>query len=269
MTPPAPPDPWIAAARGLAEAWPGVVTGDAPAVHRARVATRRLREALPVLDGERRGLRRLRKDLRGADPRAGPGARTRRHAWPGRAPAARRAVARHARSRPSACASWSAGCAAARGCCATSTTSTSPASSRACARCPTARSTGRADRPPLDRPEIRRRMAARATRLGTLGGPCRRALRARGAARRADRRQEAALQPGARTGGAHRRRGARRDAAAPVSGPARRVARLADAVGARLARAGRDAASTTSTWRTSRRWPRGSKTAAARCTPSS
>lgn len=72
MTPPAPSDPWIAAARGLADAWPGVVTGDASAVHRARVATRRLREALPVLDGERRGVRRLRKDLRSLTRALGP-----------------------------------------------------------------------------------------------------------------------------------------------------------------------------------------------------
>lgn len=72
MTPPAPSDPWIAAARGLAEAWPGVVSGEPAAVHRARVATRRLREALPVLDGERRGVRRLRKDLRSLTRALGP-----------------------------------------------------------------------------------------------------------------------------------------------------------------------------------------------------
>ena len=72
MTPSAPSDPWIAAARGLAEAWPGVVTGDVSALHRARVATRRLREALPVLDGEHRGLGRLRKDLRGLTRALGP-----------------------------------------------------------------------------------------------------------------------------------------------------------------------------------------------------
>ena len=41
-------------------------------MHRARVATRRLREALPVLDGERRGLRRLRKDLRALTRALGP-----------------------------------------------------------------------------------------------------------------------------------------------------------------------------------------------------
>jgi CHAD domain-containing protein len=72
MTLPAPLDPWTAAARGLAEAWPGVVSGEAAAVHRARVATRRLREALPVLDGERRGVRRLRKDLRALTRSLGP-----------------------------------------------------------------------------------------------------------------------------------------------------------------------------------------------------
>jgi CHAD domain-containing protein len=72
MTLPAPLDPWIAAARGLAEAWPGVVSGEAAAVHRARVATRRLREALPVLDGDRRGVRRLRKDLRSLTCSLGP-----------------------------------------------------------------------------------------------------------------------------------------------------------------------------------------------------
>jgi CHAD domain-containing protein len=72
MTPSAPSDPWISAARGLAEAWPGVVTGEASAVHRARVATRRLREALPVLDGEHRGVRRLRKDLRALTRALGP-----------------------------------------------------------------------------------------------------------------------------------------------------------------------------------------------------
>ncbi len=39
-----------------------MLAGDAEAVHKARVATRRLREALPVLEGDR-GARRLRKDL--------------------------------------------------------------------------------------------------------------------------------------------------------------------------------------------------------------
>lgn len=72
MTPKASSDPWIAAARGLAEAWPGVVSGEVAAVHRARVATRRLRETLPVLDRERRGVRRLRKDLRALTRALGP-----------------------------------------------------------------------------------------------------------------------------------------------------------------------------------------------------
>lgn len=64
--------PWTAAARGLREAWPGVVVGDAAAVHRARVATRRLREALTVLDGDRRDARRLRRDLRTLTRALGP-----------------------------------------------------------------------------------------------------------------------------------------------------------------------------------------------------
>jgi CHAD domain-containing protein len=71
---PARPAPvaWTAAARALAEAWPGVVAGEAPAVHRARVATRRLREALAVLAPERRSVRRLRRDLRDVTRALGP-----------------------------------------------------------------------------------------------------------------------------------------------------------------------------------------------------
>lgn len=72
MTPPAPPAPWAAAARALREAWPGAMAGDAAAVHKARVATRRLREALPVLDAERRAVRRLRRDLRDLTRALGP-----------------------------------------------------------------------------------------------------------------------------------------------------------------------------------------------------
>jgi CHAD domain-containing protein len=72
MTPPTPSDPWIASARGLREAWPGVLVGEAAAVHRARVATRRLREALPVLEGEKRGVKRLRRDLRVLTRALGP-----------------------------------------------------------------------------------------------------------------------------------------------------------------------------------------------------
>ena len=48
------------------------MAGDAAAVHRARVATRRLREALPVVDGERRAVRRLRRDLRDLTRALGP-----------------------------------------------------------------------------------------------------------------------------------------------------------------------------------------------------
>jgi CHAD domain-containing protein len=66
------PEAWTAAARALREAWPGVVAGDASAVHRARVATRRLREALAVLAVERRSVRRLRRDLRNVTRALGP-----------------------------------------------------------------------------------------------------------------------------------------------------------------------------------------------------
>lgn len=71
---PARPAPvaWTAAARALGEAWPGVVAGEAPALHRARVATRRLREALAVLAPERRSVRRLRRDLRDVTRALGP-----------------------------------------------------------------------------------------------------------------------------------------------------------------------------------------------------
>jgi CHAD domain-containing protein len=66
------PVAWTVAAGALRETWPGVVTGEAPAVHRARVATRRLREALAVLDVKRRSVRRLRKDLRALTGALGP-----------------------------------------------------------------------------------------------------------------------------------------------------------------------------------------------------
>lgn len=73
MTPRRPSDPWAAAARALREAWPGVVVGEAAAVHRARVASRRLREALPLVDDERpRAARRLRRDLRTLTRALGP-----------------------------------------------------------------------------------------------------------------------------------------------------------------------------------------------------
>ena len=66
------PEAWTAAARALRAAWPGVVAGDASAVHRARVATRRLREALGVRAVERRSVRRLRRDLRNVTRALGP-----------------------------------------------------------------------------------------------------------------------------------------------------------------------------------------------------
>ena len=66
------PEAWTAAARALRESWPGVVAGEASAVHRARVATRRLREALAVLAVERRSVRRLRRDLRNLTRALGP-----------------------------------------------------------------------------------------------------------------------------------------------------------------------------------------------------
>jgi CHAD domain-containing protein len=71
---PASPSPvaWTAAARALRETWPGVVIGEAAAVHRARVATRRLREALAVLGVKRRSVRRLRKDLQALTRVLGP-----------------------------------------------------------------------------------------------------------------------------------------------------------------------------------------------------
>ena len=72
MTARASSDPWTAAARGLRAAWPGVIVGEAAGVHRARVATRRLREALPVLDADRRASRRLRRQLRALTRALGP-----------------------------------------------------------------------------------------------------------------------------------------------------------------------------------------------------
>jgi CHAD domain-containing protein len=69
---PAAQDPTGRAAQTLRRAWPGVVSGDAESVHRARVATRRLREALPVVEGERRAIRRLGRDLRKLTRALGP-----------------------------------------------------------------------------------------------------------------------------------------------------------------------------------------------------
>ena len=241
MTPPAPPDPWIAAARGLAEAWPGVIVGEAQAVHRARVATRRLREALPVLDGDHRGIRRLRKDLRALTRALGPvreldvtlGLVVRLlHDEPGlesplesiRVRLMERRVRRRARLLRDVDDLDIAGMLQ------RVRTLAADGSAR------TAR-----QRATLDQAQIRRRMAARATRLGARRRSGRRALRPRGAARRAHRGQETALRSRARSCGARGRRGARGDSARRFSGSARRVARLADALDACIPRSGRDA----------------------------
>ncbi len=56
----------------LSRTWSRVEAGDVDAVHRARVATRRLREALPLVKGCGREFRRLRRDLRRATRSLGP-----------------------------------------------------------------------------------------------------------------------------------------------------------------------------------------------------
>ena len=269
MTPPTPPDPWIAAARGLAEAWPGVVTGDAPAVHRARVATRRLREALPVLDRDRRGLRRLRKDLRALTQALGPvreldvtlGLVVRLlHDEPSldtaletiRVRLMERRLRRRARLLRDVDSLDIAGMLA------RVRALSSHGSSKAAER-----------QAPLDRPEIRRRMAARAIRLGrsvdragALYAP-----EALHAVRIAVKKLRYSLELG--RAAQDRRRGARRDAAAAVfrtcsaSGTTGRCCRRTP----RACRVRRP--STTSTWRISRPWPLGSKTAADNCMPNS
>ena len=67
-----PTDPAGDAARLLRRVWPAVLAGDAGAVHRARVATRRLREILPMLEAHRRATRKLRRDLRAVTRALGP-----------------------------------------------------------------------------------------------------------------------------------------------------------------------------------------------------
>ena len=56
----------------LSRAWSRVEAGDVEAVHRSRVATRRLREALPLIKGGGRERRRLRRDLRRVTRGLGP-----------------------------------------------------------------------------------------------------------------------------------------------------------------------------------------------------
>jgi CHAD domain-containing protein len=60
------------ALRVLAREWSRVETGDAEALHRSRVATRRLREALPLVRGRTRERRRHRRDLRRLTRALGP-----------------------------------------------------------------------------------------------------------------------------------------------------------------------------------------------------
>src|SRR5262245_28849831 len=56
----------------LSHAWSRVEAGDVDALHRSRVATRRLREALPLVKGRGRERRRLRRDLRRVTRALGP-----------------------------------------------------------------------------------------------------------------------------------------------------------------------------------------------------
>src|ERR671921_161257 len=57
--------------RALARTLPGARTGDVASIHQARVATRRLREALPVLGGGPRG-RKLERRVRDLTQALGP-----------------------------------------------------------------------------------------------------------------------------------------------------------------------------------------------------
>lgn len=65
-------DPPGHAARVLRRVWPAVIAGDVEAVHRARVSTRRLREALRAIGGERRRVRRLGQELKRITRALGP-----------------------------------------------------------------------------------------------------------------------------------------------------------------------------------------------------
>ena len=60
------------ALRILTHAWPKAARGDAKAVHETRVASRRLREALRLLDHPRRESRRLARDLKHVTRMLGP-----------------------------------------------------------------------------------------------------------------------------------------------------------------------------------------------------
>jgi CHAD domain-containing protein len=56
----------------LSRVWSRVEAGDGEALHRSRVATRRLREALPLVKGRGRERRRLRRELRRVTRVLGP-----------------------------------------------------------------------------------------------------------------------------------------------------------------------------------------------------
>ena len=56
----------------LSRVWSRVEAGDGEALHRLRVATRRLREALPLVKGRGRERRRLRRELRRVTRVLGP-----------------------------------------------------------------------------------------------------------------------------------------------------------------------------------------------------
>ncbi len=62
----------ISALRVLSRAWARAEAGDGEGLHRARVATRRLREALPLVTGSTRERRRLRRELRRITRALGP-----------------------------------------------------------------------------------------------------------------------------------------------------------------------------------------------------
>ena len=64
---------WRSRSRALLKAWPGVAGGDVDALHEARVATRRIREALPILvSGRRSRLKKLRRQIRRITRSLGP-----------------------------------------------------------------------------------------------------------------------------------------------------------------------------------------------------
>lgn len=64
---------WRSRSRALLKAWPGVAGGDEDALHEARVATRRIREALPILiAGRPSRLKKLQRRMRRITRALGP-----------------------------------------------------------------------------------------------------------------------------------------------------------------------------------------------------